>query len=55
MATDLTEQLTVTLKAADVFSAALKTSFNINDNLRLAFVAINRYCSNGEVYKEFGA
>ena len=50
MATDVTEQQTIALKGANVFSVALDESIDVNDNSRLADVA--RYCSNGEVHKE---
>ena len=50
MSTDVTEQQTVTLKAANVFSVALDESIDINDNPRLAVIA--RYCSDGEVHEE---
>ena len=50
MATDVTEQQTVALKGADIFSVALDESIDINDNPRLAFVA--RYCRNGEVHQK---
>ena len=50
MATDVTEQQTVALKGANVFSVALDESMDINDNPSLAIVA--RYCSNGEVHEE---
>ena len=49
-AIDVTEQQTVALKGANVFSVALDESMNINDNPRLTVVA--RYCSNGEVHKK---
>ena len=48
MATDVTEQQTVALELANVFSAALDESIDINDNPRLAVVA--RYCSKGEIH-----
>ena len=51
MATDVTEQQTVSLKGANVFSVALHENIDINDNSRLAVVT--RYCSNGEVHEEF--
>ena len=50
MATDVTRQPTVALKAANVFSIDLDKSIDMNDNPRLAIVA--RYCSNGEVHEE---
>ena len=50
MAADVTEQQTVTLKGANVFSVALDESIDINDNPRLAVVA--RYCNNSEVHEE---
>ena len=51
MSTDVvTEQQTVALKAANVFSVALDKSIDINDNPRLAVIA--RYCSNGKVQEE---
>ena len=50
MATDVTRQPTVALKAANVFSIGLDKSIDMNDNPRLAVVA--RYCSNGEAHKE---
>ena len=46
MAIDVTEQQTVALKAANVFSVALDQSMVINNNSRLEVLA--RYCSNGE-------
>ena len=45
MAADVTGQLIVALKAADIFSVALDESININDNSYLAIVV--KYCSNG--------
>uniref|UniRef100_H2Z3U0 DUF4371 domain-containing protein n=1 Tax=Ciona savignyi TaxID=51511 RepID=H2Z3U0_CIOSA len=50
MATDITEQQSAALKAAEVFSVALDESVDINDSPRLAVVA--RYCSNGEIHEE---
>ena len=50
MSTDVTEQQTVALKAANVFSSAVDKSIDINNNPRLAVVAV--YCSNGEVHEE---
>ena len=50
IATDVTEQQTVALKAADVFSVALDQSIVINNNSRLEVVA--RYCSNGEEHEK---
>ena len=50
MATDVTEEQTVALKHANVFSVALDESININDNPRFAIVA--KYFSNGEVHEE---
>ena len=50
MSSDATEQQTVALKAANVFSIAPDKSIDINDNPRLAVVA--RYCSKGEVHEE---
>ena len=48
MSTDVTEQQTIVLKAANVFSVALDKSLDTNDNPRLAVIA--RHCSNGEVH-----
>ena len=39
MSTDVTEQPTVALKRANVFSVALDESIDINDNPRLAIAA----------------
>ena len=50
MATDVTEQQTVALKRANVFSVALVESIDVKDNPRLAIAA--EYCSNGEVHEE---
>ena len=50
MSTDVTEQQTVVLKAANVFSVALDKSLDINDNPRLAVIA--SHCSNGEPHEE---
>ena len=49
-AADVTEQQTVALEGANVFSVALDESIDINDNPRLAVVA--RYCSDDEVHAE---
>ena len=50
LATDVTEQQTVALKRANVFSVALDERIDKNDNPRLAIVA--RHCTNGEVLEE---
>ena len=50
MSTDVTEQQTVTSKAANAFSVALDKSVDIKDNPRLAVVA--RYCSNSEAHEK---
>ena len=50
MSTNVTEQQTVALKAANVFSVALEESIDVNDNPRLAVIV--RYCSKGEVHEE---
>ena len=47
MATDVTELLTVALKAANVFSVALDESRDVNNNSHLEVVA--RHCRNSEV------
>ena len=47
MATDVIEQQTVVLKAANVFSVALDQSIDINNNSHLEVVV--RYCSNDVV------
>ena len=49
IATTVTEQQTVALKAANVFSVALDQGIDIN-NPHLEVVA--RYCSNGEVHEK---
>ena len=50
MTTDVTTQLTVALKAANVFSICLHESIDTKDNPHLAVVP--RYCSNGDVHEE---
>ena len=50
MATDITEQQTVALKRANVFSVALDETIGIVDNPRSPIVA--RHCSNGKVPEE---
>ena len=50
MSADVTEQQTVALKSANVFSVALDERIDINNNPRLAVIA--KYCSNGEVHEK---
>ena len=50
MATDVTEQQTVALKAANVFSIVLDQNIDINNNSGLEVVA--RCCSKGEVHEK---
>ena len=51
MSNDVTEQQTVALKAANVFSVAPDRSIDIDDSPRLAVVA--RYCSNARYMRNF--
>ena len=52
MAADVTEQQTVVLKGANVFSVAFNETIDINDNYNPRLAAVARYCSNGEVHKK---